>query len=1190
MKFTRILLLALTLLFAACAKEHILDGEIDTGAEGLIPLNIDGSISQVHTKATASGFVDKDALGLFAVNYTANNTVPGVLEPTGNQADNVKYIFDESGHKWNPVKPVYYKDVNTNVDLYVYYPYFQGITDVSTYGFEVQKDQSTAATDGKLSGYEASDWMWGKAAEVTPTESRIAVTLKHKLSAVQVSLNEGTGFATDEFAALEKSVIVTNTTRKATLNFATGAVAAVGEPQADGIVMCPQADGSFRAIVVPQTVTANTKLFAITVNGISYNFKQGADVSYQAGKQMVVNININKKTPTGDYELTLGGFTITEWKEDLNSHGGEARQYYVVNVETPGTLGALIAAAGKNPDKIRNLKVSGNVNRDDFNFMCSNMEILEAVNMKEAILVKDDHRFYCNTYDACYPIYVNLFGEPDDISVSYEAHWNRELSGVIPAGAFYNKSSLTYFSFPEDVSIIGEQAFIGTKLAGALVIPDGVQVVGTCAFYGTLVTSVSFPMGLRLVGHGAFNGCHSLSGSLLLPNALTYIGPCAFESCNFSGYLSLPDDLTYIGYQAFGDAGNFTGDLVIPSGIKKLEASVFCYSKFTGKLVFDGEVTSIGENAFQYCGLSGELVIPEGIATIPDNSFSDNNFSSIILPSTVKQINGGAFSRNNWLENISFPEGLLVIGRSAFNSCGNLLSLDLPSSLQTIQSYAFEGCYYISSIKCKAIEPPTVMTDAFRGVGKDNFAIEVPEQSIIRYQTESGWSDFKRITAHYDFSIGRTKLRLLNKGESRTYTLRCPSGFDWNIDSKPDWVTVSPSSGTGKTDVTITVSDMARTSETFEVFNGNYEYPLYSNYAGRSGDIIFKLIDKNYSCKVTVEQFDYDYADGQSITLQSASKGNGIDIVFVGEGFDAQDIASGILVSNSVSATDYFFDIEPYKTYKDYFNVYVVISKSEERGIGDVDTIIENKFPTPDDCLIWAQNARSGIDISKSVVIMLQNSTQYYGWTYMYLDGSAISVVPLSQQPYPRDFRGLIQHEAGGHAFGKLGDEYIYHNAFITECNCCDNCDHPLSEYYLCSQYGKFKRQGWFKNLSMFSDHNRVPWAHLIYNPDYSNKVDMYEGAYMHSRGMYRSEVTSCMNNNIPYFNSISRQAIVERIKDYAGETFTLEDFYANDSFTVGTKAPSPDFDWTFGVDPNVSIGPEHGSIIFMGDKPNLKK
>ena len=52
----------------------------------------------------------------------------------------------------------------------------------------------------------------------------------------------------------------------------------------------------------------------------------------------------------------------------------------------------------------------------------------------------------------------------------------------------------------------------------------------------------------------------------------------------------------------------------------------------------------------------------------------------------------------------------------------------------------------------------------------------------------------------------------------------------------------------------------------------------------------------------------------------------------------------------------------------------------------------------------------------------------------------------------------------------------------------------------------------------------------------------------MHSRGVYRSEHNSCMNNNVPYFSTISRQAIVERIMEYAGEEFSFKDFVAKDS------------------------------------------
>ena len=134
------------------------------------------------------------------------------------------------------------------------------------------------------------------------------------------------------------------------------------------------------------------------------------------------------------------------------------------------------------------------------------------------------------------------------------------------------------------------------------------------------------------------------------------------------------------------------------------------------------------------------------------------------------------------------------------------------------------------------------------------------------------------------------------------------------------------------------------------------------------------------------------------------------------------------------------------------------------------------------------------------------------------------------------------------------------------------------------------KSKGWFKNLSMSSDNKLVPWSHLIYNPDYSDYVDIFEGGYMHTRGVYRSEATSCMNNNIPYYSAISRQAIGERIKYCAGEEFTLEEFYSRDSDAFGsTKAAPSVFDRTFGVDPLWNMGSETGSVIYMGEHPEVK-
>lgn len=1146
-------------ILSGCIKEPGLL-ENTPASEGLIPLNISGAINQVYTKATAEGFVDGDAVGLYAVNYTDANATPGTLAVEGNQADNVKYTFNESAHKWIPSRSVYYRDVNTNVDLYLYYPYQENITDVAAGGFEVKKDQSSASTATSLSGYEASDFLWGKATGITPVESAIAVRLSHRLAAAQVILTEGTGFAQDEFDGLSKSVIVTNTTRKATINYTTGTATALGEPQADGIVMCPQTDGSFRAVVIPQTVAAGARLFSITIDGIAYGFKQSSAVEYQAGKQLQVTITINKKSHTGDYELELANSQIIDWTEDLNTHGGEARQYYVVNVETPGTLGATITAAGKNPDKIRNLKVVGTVNADDFYYMRDNMAILEAVNMKESHIDND----------------------------------------ILPRSALSGKNSLLYFVFPEGIKEIGYSAFSNSSLAGALILPDSVEEIADYAFQFTNIASVQFPAKLKKVGAYAFYFCRLVTGRLLFAEELEYVGECAFGDCGFSGPLDLPHSLEYAGSGAFSGAGHFIGDLIIPEKLTTISGGLFNRSTFSGSLKLGG-VREIGAGAFEYCQFTGDLIIPEGVLNIPRSAFASNLFSSISLPSSLRTIDEYAFERNSALvEPVIFPEGLVTISTEAFCLSG-LPGLVFPSTLQSVGSNAFAGCANITSIVCDAIEPPALMNSAFDGVSKDNFTVGVPSQSVKRYQSDQGWCEFQRISAHYDFALNRHYMHALNGAQSRTYVLRAPANYSWSVEmaTLPDWVTVSPSSGIGKTEVTISVGEMAHTNDTFEVNEGTFNWPDYREYKGRSGVVVFKLDEKDYSFSFDVEQYDCDYPDGSVQTLQTSTQGAGIDFVFTGDGYDARDIAKGTFAANAMAGYQYLFDLEPYKTYKDYFNVYAVTAQSDDSGIGTVNTVKDSKFgvhftqdrllcDNPDAAFLWAKKANASMDMSKSLVILLMNTSNYEGICYMYGDGSALACCPVSTNAYPYDFRGIIQHEAGGHGFGKLADEYIYHNAYIQNCECKDKCEHPQGDTDLSTAYGVYKSLGWFKNLSMNGDAKLVPWSHLIYNSQYSDYVDMFEGGYMHSRGIYRSEATSCMNNNIPYYSAISRQAIVERIKEYAGETFTLADFYANDDDSFGTITKSGQVDRTFGVDPEFHLG-RGEDVVYMGEHPNVK-
>lgn len=1154
--------LGLSGILLGCIQEP----EFESIEEGGLSINIDGSISQISTKVNSQGFEHLDALALYAVNYEEGNQTPGKLLSEGNQVDHVKYVFDEASWKWTPNRNVYYKDVNTNVDLYAFYPYDEP-RDVSEYNFEVQKDQSIGRVAGNLSGYEASDFLWGKATNIAPTESAIKIKLEHKMAGVLVTLNEGSGFEeAGDWDLVSKQVLVTGTTRKASIDIATGEVTPVGTAQSAGILMASQTDGGFRAVVVPQTVDAGIPMFNILVEGVTYRLSKDVRYTFVPGKLNKFTITINRKSPSGEYEFILSEASIIDWREDLNTHEGTARQYYCVNCSEPGTLGRLIKEDKKNPDKIKNLKVSGKISDEDFYFMRDSMAILEAANLMD-----------CKLVDVCYT-YIKT---NHDGSMEFET---RIADNIIPDGAFQDKRSLYYVTLPKEITDIGPNAFNGSSISGTLVIPDAVKVIGYAAFSGTNITGVDFPSNLNYIGDYCFSRCSSLSGSLNFPGTLQYIGSFAFTECPLTGSLVLPESLSYLGRNAFEYAGPFKGGLKIPDKISEIFESTFRNCGFTGVLDLNN-VKRIEDLAFEQDGFQGELLIPEGLTEIGGQAFRGCwKITSLVLSSEIKVIGEMAFASypnfpSRLTGDLIFPEGLVSIGAAAFEDCAKIQTISFPSTLQVIGGNAFKGCYGVHGITSSSIELPIVHNNSFDGVPKDNFTLEVPEGAVKRYQADPIWGEFKRISAHYDFSISRPLIRTLNNGKSESYILRVPANMSWSIESKPDWVTISPSSGVGKTEIAVTVHNMADSDITkFNPEMGD------KKYEGRSGEIVFLLKDKNYRSRITVEQYSYKNADGDVLKLNSATKGKGVNIVFLGDCYDAKDIVDGKYWGDIQEAFGHLFNVEPFKTYKEYFNVNAVLGVSSESGMGTVYTIRDSKFGSqytssgirPDFqlCYDYSSIAVPDLNPSETIVVVVQNTSDYGGVSYLWEDGSAVVCCPKSEDEYPYDFRGVIQHEVGGHAFGKLADESVNHAAFIQACGClcCPHLSGLLSG----------KDLGWYRNLEVTSDMHQVGWAHLIFNPNYSDYVDMYEGGYSHSRGVYRSEAISCMNNNIPYFSAISRQAIVERIMDYAGEVFTLDKFYEKDSDAFGSTHTTKS-----ALIPLENNG-QHYAPVIMGAKPEL--
>lgn len=1120
------MLLLISCFVVGCQDEEVLSG----GSGAREPLNLQAEINQQYvTRVNDNGFADGDHIGVFVTNY--NNGVATELALTGNHADNVRFTYDHESGRWTGATQLYWKDKVTPIDAYGYYPFDEELSSVTAYPFTVQRNQRDQIKGEAMYGYEASDFLWAKVEGVVPTAAAVNLRHKHIMAGIQVNLVEGTGFLEGEWAEAEKQVLVESTRLGSTISLQSGAVTVDASSAVSTII--PQGSGNgYRAIVVPQTVSTGSTLFSITIDGQTHKFTRSSAMVYHPTKLHKFTIEVNYSLPTGDYQLNLLDEAVVAWENDAESHNGTAREYITVHVNEGEDIADVINRMGIAPKEIINLKLTGTFVNDQFGYIRDNMPYLEAVNMRD-LRTKNQ------------PTLEWYYGEgADNWGLPYIA------DDFIPQRAFNKMGYLSHVVWPKHLKGIGFLAFAGCNLRGSLIFPEGLKYICQDAFeaYGHQMSALSgevyIPSSVEYIGGNAFGGYDgwgtNLTGELILPSKMKYLGS-AFSCCKYlTGKIQIPEGLTVV---EGGFAPNMTGDVRIPQGVKRING---IGGKPTSIYIPEGVEEVYNLNA---PSLKGDLHLPSTVRKI--GGFGGSGISHINIPEGVEILEYGVFEHCKYLQDtVTIPSTVIQIKERAFAGCEKLTAVILPAGLQGILGEAFADCRSLDYIRCLGLEPPALDPSAFDGVEKNNFTVVVPDGAVDAYRNAAGWCEFKRISSYRNFVCRPMFAHLLNKSNTRTVVLNADG--NWEVTHCPDWVHPSVTSGYKKTEFTVTIDQLTRGA-------GN-----------RNDSIIFTLTDKvdeegnPITCYYSIVQYDSEYDEDSQLQLQQATKGKGIDIVFIGDGYDAEDIASEQCLKDFQEGMEYFFAVEPYKTYKDYFNVYAQFPLSYESGVcSNVNIWRDTKFDTTygkRDGRLWVDfdammayvlndvegGAITGENVNEGLIISIINSDVYEGLTSMWSSGAAIAAVPHSRFDYPNDYRGLIQHEAGGHGFAKLGDEYIYHRDYIQKCPCfcCGHVDALQTDHML----------GWARNLSLTGKYKNIEWTHLIFDDRYQDIVDIYEGGYFHGQGVYRSEVNSCMNNNVPYFSTWSRQIAVERIKAIAGEPFDFEEFVANDSREWGDK------------------------------------
>ena len=255
----------------------------------------------------------------------------------------------------------------------------------------------------------------------------------------------------------------------------------------------------------------------------------------------------------------------------------------------------------------------------------------------------------------------------------------------------------------------------------AYTVPESVVVIEESAFEGArFLQSLTFAgNNLTQIGRQAFS--NSSIRTLTLPDGVLEIRDYAF-SWNYNLVIvSIPDSVEYLGYDLF----NGTNDsLIVFVEAETIPATWGQYwNQNNRKVILNSYVQAHSEGGIEYIisndeamvfGVSHgtnntQISIPstvtyEGniipVTSIASSAFSYNRYlQSITIPGSVELIGASAFSNNYHLTSVTFSEnsGLIEIGKRAFENT-SITSFTLPQSVELIDDFAFASNYALQTL------------------------------------------------------------------------------------------------------------------------------------------------------------------------------------------------------------------------------------------------------------------------------------------------------------------------------------------------------------------------------------------------------------------------------------------------------------------------------------------------------------
>ena len=740
---------------------------------------------------------------------------------------------------------------------------------------------------------------------------------------------------------------------------------------------------------------------------------------------------------------------------------------------------------------------------------------------------------------------------PDDIPYNQIWYWTDYEEEYAPAAEAFDrkilsnvykdgKGVITFDGPVKEICVNMHSAFTSPSLT-RVILPNSVEVIGDYTFTNSGITEFHVPDNLRTVGVLAFNYCNSLTriyGSLASPDEKALV----------------LKDGTMVAY-AYATMGK---DLVIPDGVKTIVPRLFLNYKQLETVTFPKSIVSLGELAFGYCTSLKEFkgdseCVPDGHAFVNPSgelvAFAGNGLVDYVVPEEVENFPYWIFSNNTSLHSITFPKMSFNVYYSAnyFQGCDNLEFLYGDQTTRDNRGLIVRGNTLLA-VAPKL--PADYRMPGGEGVTQTNENIFWGNQYLQRVTLP----DDMMYTGAFMFGempnlkAVQMPADLVYMGNDAFYHTTGLDTLYLRSFAPPMYDEYNSISYFGHDGLVICVPEGYE-----DQYKSSEYWAKYSKY----------IRGWHYD---DLEAPDYyistDYSrNGEVKQLQKATKGQGIDIVLMGDAFSDRQIADGTYAAVMDKMMEAFFSEEPYTSHRDYFNVYSIVIVSSTEGYDHAGQALGGWFGegtqvggNDQKCFDYALSVIPQDKMDDVLIIVAMNSSKYAGTCWMYYpsgDGDYSSGASVAYFPAGMGddrFEQLVHHEAGGHGFVKLTDEYAYEeNSTIPQ----EQIDNLMVNV----------PKGWWKNGDFTDDPAKVKWARFLADERYRyDGLGCFEGAFTYWKGAWRPTENSIMRYNVGGFNAPSREAIWYRIHKlaYGAEwTYDYEEFVAWDALNRKTAASS---------------------------------